>query len=169
MSDDFDNTWGQVGRDWEHRKKPHGSAPTPQELRWGDKKVLPFVFTANGAQAIDVPQIVQIDTPAKVWAVHLALTMMNPLQMPAGDNVAVFFIITAGVGSSRIRFRRLLDNTTFVPAPVPGGLVQDVTDVVIPDLPAAQLLIEARVQYNNSHGVASLSVAIDACASPVTR
>jgi hypothetical protein len=58
----------------------------------------------------------------------------------------------------------------FAPLVWPGGIIQSTADVVVPDLPAQQILVNAHAQYNNTHGnVGQRSFRLDAAAAPVIR
>jgi len=169
----FQRDWGAVGSQFLRNPTASQGAQIDrgQEIKWGNSAELQFVFAANDSQQRDVMQLLQVDAPAKAWEIHLALTMTTPLEMPAGDAVLAFFVIDVGVGSSRIKFRRLIDNAAFVPIPVIGapGIIQSTADLVVPDVPATQILVSCRTQYNNTHGAVTRGIRVDAAAAPVMR
>jgi hypothetical protein len=167
----FANRWGHYAQQHvdNQGRKPDPTVGWSDEVRWGDSKTIPFVFTANGSQTVNIDQIIDATAPARAWAIHVALTMVTPLEIPAVDTVAAFFIFNTGVGASTIRFRRLLDNTMFVPVPLPGGVVQDVADLIIPDVAGRRILIGCQLQYANTHGATNINVRVDAAAAPVMR
>jgi hypothetical protein len=119
-------------------------------------KELAFTFDANGAHMDDLDELVKA-SHAGVWSVHVALTMVSPVEMPPGDTVAAYFELTTG----RIRWRELVDNSSFAPVPLSDGTVQDVAELVVPDVPADELAVSAHVQYNNTHDAAAVRVRID--------
>jgi hypothetical protein len=172
-AESFQQMWGSIGTQFLRNRKAtqQNQIARGQEIRWGNSATLPFTFTGNGSQTADVAQLLQVDSESKVWSLNLALTMVQPTEMPAGDAVAAFFVINVGVGSSRIVFRRLIDNAAFAPIPVIpfAGLVQSTANLIVPDVPATQILVSCHTQYNNTHGAASLAIRVDAAASPVMR
>lgn len=168
----FENRWGAVGQ---RHVRSGASVPTglqdPRRVRWGDTHTEQFVFTINDQKQVDNPQLLQIDDTARVWSLNFAMAMATPLEIPVGDSVNVRFAVTAGVGASRIQFPVVLDSlvTSFQAFPVLGapGIIVDVWQLTVPNIPASQILVGYRLQYSNTHAAQTVRVRIDASASPV--
>jgi hypothetical protein len=167
--EDFANRWGIYANELVD-DRAHPASPSEEgldEVRWGDSKTLQFVFAAPGTAVQTIPQIIDLTRPARVWSIHLAMTLLTPTLLPGADVINAFMKISTGVGSSVINFSRTLQGTTFVINPF-DPTSQSTTDTIVSDVPARKILVAAFVLYQAAAPV-TVNVRIDAAASPVLR
>jgi len=156
-------TWGRVLDGWERRAKRAPEAEN--ERRWGDTETQALVIPAASVAPVEatIVQLVDVRTPARTWALSLSLQWLNPADGAfAPDTLDANFIVEYGVGSAKVN--RFVTLSVVATAPV------SVSDTVIEALPAATIVVAARLRVVPAAGAArTYRGRIASLAAPLTR
>lgn len=135
------------------------------ERQWGNQLTLQLPVPALGTFPTRLEQLVQLTRQAKVWAVSLQWSVLQGDVTPGTEFVRAVFVVTLGIGQSSTRIFREIDKAalqTFLGNPPTANLV-------IPDLPARQILVQGMVEWRTVVGAGNTIHQLQAACAPVTR
>ena len=150
-----ERTWGSVLDRFEARGAKPGTLRGNDEVRWGDSRNQALQIPAASIVPVTARLVQLVDVrghTARVWGVQFAIEWVNPADglppsAPAGpDTLEADFILQTGVGSAKISTFRSLSIAANNPIPV--------MDLIIAAVPAATLVVEARLTCTPSLGLA---------------